>query len=65
VAEVIWATRLDRARRMLTSGSHLDLRVSEIAAGCGFLEQATFNRMIKRRYGLTPRAARSELQPSS
>jgi AraC family transcriptional regulator, positive regulator of tynA and feaB len=65
VAEVIWATRLDRAWRMLISSSHPDLRVSEIAARCGFLEQATFNRMFKRKYGLTPREARGDLQPSS
>jgi AraC family transcriptional regulator, positive regulator of tynA and feaB len=65
VAEVIWATRLDRTWRMLTSSSHRGLRVSEIAARCGVLEQATFNRMFKRRYGLTPREARGELQPGS
>ncbi len=65
VAAVIWSTRLDRAWRMLISSSHLDLRVSEIAARCGFLEQATFNRMFKRRYGLPPREAREQLQQES
>jgi AraC-like DNA-binding protein len=58
VAAIIWATRLDHAWRMLVSSRHLGLRVSEIAVRCGFLEQATFNRMFKRRYGVTPREAR-------
>ena len=43
---------------MLASSRELGLRVSEVALKCGFLEQATFNRMFKRRYGLTPREAR-------
>jgi AraC-like DNA-binding protein len=64
VAAIIWATRLDHARRMLASSRHLGLRISEIAVQCGFLEQATFNRMFKRRYGVTPREAREEARPS-
>jgi AraC-like DNA-binding protein len=43
---------------MLTSLSDLGRPVSEIAFRGGFLDQATFNCMFKRRYGLTPRAAR-------
>jgi AraC family transcriptional activator of tynA and feaB len=62
VAAVIWATRLDRAWRMLTSSSHLGLLVSEVAFRSGFVDQPTFNRMFKRRYGLTPREAREQGQ---
>lgn len=58
VAAVIWATRLEHAWRMLTSSSHVGLPVSEIALRSGILDQATFSRMFKRRYGLTPREAR-------
>ena len=58
VAAVIWATRLERAWRMLTSSRHLDLLVCEIAFRSGFVDQPTFSRMFKRRYGLTPREAR-------
>jgi AraC-like DNA-binding protein len=58
VAAVIWATRLEHAWRMLTSSSHFGLPVSEISLRSGFLDQATFSRMFKRRYGLTPREAR-------
>jgi len=58
VAAVIWAMRLDYAWRMLTSGNHLGLLVSEVAFRSGFVDQPTFNRMFKRRYGLTPGEAR-------
>jgi AraC-like DNA-binding protein len=63
VAAIIWATRLEHAWRMLASSNCLGLRVSEVAVRCGFLDQATFNRMFKRRYGVTPREARAERQP--
>jgi AraC-like DNA-binding protein len=58
VAAVIWATRLDHAQRLLRSCSHAHLLIAEIAFRCGFADQATFNRMFKRRYGMTPRDAR-------
>jgi AraC family transcriptional regulator, positive regulator of tynA and feaB len=60
VAAIIWATRLEQAWRMLTSSSDLGRPVSEIAFRSGFLDQATFNRMFKRRYGRTPREAREQ-----
>jgi len=60
VAAIIWATRLAQARRMLLSSTHLGLNVSEIAFRSGFVDQSTFNRMFKRRYGLTPREAREQ-----
>jgi AraC-like DNA-binding protein len=58
VAAVIWATRLDHVQRLLRSRSHAHLLIAEIAFRCGFADQATFNRMFKRRYGTTPRDAR-------
>ena len=58
VAAVIWATRLDHAQRLLRSRGHAHLLIAEIAFRCGFADQATFNRMFKRRYGMTPRDAR-------
>jgi AraC-like DNA-binding protein len=59
VAAMIWAARIVRASRMLTSACHADMLVSEIAFRSGFLDQPTFNRMFRRRYGLTPREARA------
>jgi AraC-like DNA-binding protein len=43
---------------MLSSPGHEDLLISEIAFRNGFLDQPTFNRMFKRRFGLTPREVR-------
>jgi len=60
VAAIIWATRLEQARRMLMSSTHLGLNVSEIAFRSGFVDQSSFNRMFKRRYGTTPREAREQ-----
>jgi AraC-like DNA-binding protein len=58
VGAVIWTKRLDHARRLLRSPSHAHLLIAEIAFRCGFADQATFSRMFKRRYGMTPRDAR-------
>jgi AraC family transcriptional activator of tynA and feaB len=54
VAATIWIARLERARTMLLATRYADLRVSEIAFRSGFVDQPTFNRMFKRRYGVTP-----------
>ncbi|MEP9379883.1 helix-turn-helix domain-containing protein [Aquabacter sp. CN5-332] len=58
VSAFIWSRRLDHARRMLASAAFSHLLISQIAFRCGFLEHPTFNRMFKRRYGMTPREAR-------
>jgi AraC-like DNA-binding protein len=59
VSAMIWEKRLDRAWRMLSSPGHETLLISEIAFRSGFLDQPTFNRMFKRKFGLTPREARN------
>lgn len=67
VSAMIWEKRLVRAWRMLTTPGHGDLLISDIAFRSGFLDQPTFNRMFKRRFGLTPREARNsaeEAQPA-
>lgn len=60
VAATIWAARLTRAAHLLSSPGCLDLGIGEIAFRCGFVDQPTFNRMFKRRYGRTPRDLRAE-----
>lgn len=54
VAAAIWQARIERAHAMLTSPAHRNLRAGEIARRCGFVDQPTFNRMFRRRYGMTP-----------
>jgi AraC-like DNA-binding protein len=53
--------RLQRAWKMITATAMTagPLPFSEIAFRSGFVDQSTFNRMFKRRYGITPREARS------
>jgi AraC-like DNA-binding protein len=54
VADEIWRARLARAWHLLTAAALRDLPLSEIAFRSGFLDPASFSRMFKRRYGLTP-----------
>ncbi|HEX4506656.1 MAG TPA: helix-turn-helix domain-containing protein [Alphaproteobacteria bacterium] len=58
VADTIWKARLERAHLMLVSPRHAGLTIGEIAFRSGFVEHPTFNRMFKRRYGMTPQEAR-------
>lgn len=59
VAEAIWAARIERAWRLLTSPEGGELLISHVAMLCGFRELPTFTRMFKRRYGTTPRDVRA------
>lgn len=60
VAALIWTARLTRAHDMIASGRHALLSLSDIALQSGFVDQAGFNRMFKRRYGLTPGEVREQ-----
>jgi transcriptional regulator GlxA family with amidase domain len=48
--------RLERAKAML-SEPYINLRISEIAWQCGFVNAAHFSRAFKKQYGTTPRAS--------
>lgn len=61
VAAVIWDCRLTRAWQLLAGRPHRELKMAEIAFRCGFLDPPTFNRMFKRRFGMTPSEAREHL----
>ena len=53
--------RLNLAHHMLTSPGRTGLRILEVALLCGFTDHATFSRMFRERYGITPRQARETL----
>ena len=56
--------RLEYAKRLLCDPHVSDRRVSSIAYECGFRDISHFNRMFRRRYGLTPSEARHDLSSS-
>jgi AraC-like DNA-binding protein len=60
VVTTIWLARLDRAWDMVaTPVDSYNIAIGTIAFRCGFTDQATFSRMFKRRYGLSPRDVRA------
>src|SRR5262249_18524891 len=59
--EYVLAQRLVRAHRLLTDPLHASQKVSTIALDIGFGDLSYFNRVFRRRYGMTP----SELRRST
>lgn len=53
------ALRLERAARLLSS---TPLRLADVAAACGFADQAHMTRLFRARYGATPGAYRASLE---
>jgi AraC family transcriptional activator of tynA and feaB len=58
IAATIWSARVERARRMLISVDCRHLLIGEVAFQCGFSEHSSFDRMFRKRYGMTPREMR-------
>jgi AraC family transcriptional activator of tynA and feaB len=59
VAAMIWSARIELAQDMLGSALYSHLLIGEIAFRSGFIDHPTFNRMFKRRYGISPQEARA------
>lgn len=59
VTRFVWSRRLDAAREMLTAPRCRNLRIETIAWRRGFISQAHFSRMFKKRFDLTPRQIRA------
>jgi transcriptional regulator GlxA family with amidase domain len=56
--EHVLELRLQKARAMLMDRGHDHLKVSDIAAACGFNEVSHFNRCFRRRFGASPTSFR-------
>jgi AraC family transcriptional regulator, positive regulator of tynA and feaB len=61
VMRFLWQLRLERAKAML-SDPQVDLRISEIAWQCGFVNAAHFSRAFRKQFGTTPRASLGSLK---
>lgn len=59
-SEVLRDGRLDLASRLLGEVENLGRSISEIAFDAGFSDLSTFNRVFRRRFGLTPSDVRAE-----
>lgn len=57
----IRAARLDEACRRLSSPATLDRRVSRVAQDLGFVNETSFSRDFRRRFGVSPSEARGRL----
>jgi AraC-like DNA-binding protein len=54
ITDRIMELRLDKARAMLTGDRQCSLKISEVAASCGFNELSYFHRSFRRRFGASP-----------
>lgn len=57
----VWAMRLERCHRDISSPAQQARSIGEVAYYWGFNDVAHFSRAFKRRYGLSPRALRQQL----
>ncbi|WP_299805437.1 AraC family transcriptional regulator [Tardiphaga sp.] len=54
ITDRIMQLRLDKARTMLTDDRNCSLKISDVAASCGFNELSYFHRSFRRRFGSSP-----------
>ncbi|MES2028892.1 MAG: helix-turn-helix transcriptional regulator [Pseudomonadota bacterium] len=54
ITDRIMELRLEKARSMLTGDRQCSLKISEVAAACGFNELSYFHRSFRRRFGASP-----------
>lgn len=54
ITDRIMELRLDKARTLLTEDRQCNLKISEVAAACGFNELSYFHRSFRRRFGASP-----------
>lgn len=54
ITDRIMSLRLEKARALLTEDHQCSLRISDVAAACGFNELSYFHRSFRRRFGASP-----------
>jgi len=54
ITDRIMQLRLDKARRMLAEDTQCVLKISAVAAACGFNELSYFHRCFRRRFNVSP-----------
>jgi AraC-like DNA-binding protein len=54
ITDRIMALRLDKASAMLVDDRNCMLKISDVAASCGFNELSYFHRSFRRRFGASP-----------
>jgi AraC-like DNA-binding protein len=54
ITDRIMALRLEKARTLLTEDRQCALRISDVAAACGFNELSYFHRSFRRRFSASP-----------
>jgi AraC-like DNA-binding protein len=54
ITDRIMELRLEKARTMLTDDRQCNLKISDVAASCGFNELSYFHRSFRRRFGASP-----------
>eukprot|EP01035_Chromulina_nebulosa_P052992 gene52992-72354_t len=54
ITDRIMQLRLDKARAMLLDDRSCTLKISDVAASCGFNELSYFHRSFRRRFGASP-----------
>jgi AraC-like DNA-binding protein len=54
ITDRIMELRLAKARAMLTDDRNCRLKISDVAASCGFNELSYFHRSFRRRFGASP-----------
>lgn len=58
----IWEARLDHSHRLLSSNTHREKSIAEIAFQCGFSSSSHFSRQFRERFEMAPRNMRFSVQ---
>ncbi|MCB5206920.1 AraC-like ligand-binding domain-containing protein [Methylovorus mays] len=60
----VWERRLEKAHQDICGARQMGLAVSDIAMKWGFNDLSHFSRAFKRKFGVSPRALKAQVQPA-